>query len=458
MTIQKKLNTKFIILILTLSVLTRLAFFAVFLKDNPCMLQFDSAHYHKTAEQITSGNGITDNGGNPQFYRVPGYPIFLAGCYKIFGTNPIFVILLQILLSAIISLIIFLFALTLFPGQHNVARLAALISCFDIGYIIFSGLILTETLFILFLMFFFILFFRNLNLLWETQQSRPHRILELFIAGIFLGLACLTRQVAPAMVGTSLFILLFTHKRLISIFALISGFLLSTGFWLIRNYLLTGYIFFGTLSGPHFLNHAITQLEMMQKNITHTQAKNNVQQKFNELIERKQRELGRPLIEIERCIIAEKLTMSYSMQQPLITAKLYLTNILKTAFGLYSSELLFIDSGGRLPEYSNQRGISTMLRRFLHPEVTNKYIIPIIYFEILLFLFLLIGFFLFCFSALFDFKKFCIGFKAFSFIGAIVFITLACGYARLRLPIECFLITLASKAWFDFFKGVVNDE
>jgi 4-amino-4-deoxy-L-arabinose transferase-like glycosyltransferase len=407
------------------------------------MLEFDSAHYHKIALQIADGKGFSDEHGNPQFYRVPGYPIFLAYCYKILGTNPIFIILLQILLSALISLLIVLLALTLFPGQLFVAKLAALISCFDIGYAIFSGLILTEILFVLFFTIFLILF---------LQKSTP-RLLNLFLAGVFLGLACLVRQVAPAMLGVSIFLLLFTHKKLTSFLSFTSGFLFATSWWLARNYMLTGYIFFGTLSGPHFLNHSAVQLEMMLKNISHAQAKLNVYQEFNLLVEQKQTELGRPLQEIEKCLLAEKLTIKYSLTDPIITIKHWTINILKTAFGLYSSELLFIDSGGQLPPYSNNRSIKTVLKKFLTPDVSNKFIIPIIYFEILLFLFILLGFFLFCFSALFNFDKFCIGFKAISFIGAMLFITLACGYARLRLPIECFLIILASKAWFDILKG-----
>lgn len=448
---------KFLLFVFCFSLILKTAFYLLFLNNNPCILEFDSSHYHKIALQISSGKGISNESGGPQFYRVPAYPILLATSYNLFGSGLIFIILLQIILSSLITFLIFLLALTLFPGQIGVAKLATIISCVSVGYATFAGLILSEILFVLFFTIFLILFMRNLNLFWENEKIPPKQ-LEVFLSGVFLGMACLTRQVAPAMIGTSLFLLLFTRKSLLSISSLLSGFVMITGWWLIRNYILTGYIFFGTLSGPHFLNHAATQMEMMQKNISHEQAKINVQNKFNELLEQKKIEVGRPLHEIERCLVAEKLTLNYSLQQPLIAIKLFSINILKTSFGLYSSELLFIDSGGQLPEYSNNRSIKTMLQRFLLPKVSNKFIIPIIYFEILLFLFILLGFFLFCFSALFDFEKFCIGFKAISIIGAILFITLACGYARLRLPIECFLITLASKAWFDIFKGVVNDK
>jgi len=447
----------FLVFISVLAFTTKLLFFALFLKNNPCMLEFDSSHYHKIALQIATGNGISTESGAPQFYRVPGYPIFLALCYKCFEANPIYAILFQILLSIFIAWLIFFLSLTIFPCQKKVAQFAALVACFDIGYLIFPGLVFTETLFVLFFTIFLILFLQNLNLFFCKSKSKQS-LIQLFAAGVFLGIACLIRQVVPAMICVSIFLLLFTQKRLRALATFISGFLLATGWWLVRNYLLTGYIFFGTLSGPHFLNHAAVRLEMGQHNISHEQAQNNVYQKFNDLCQKHELELCRPLQEIEKSLIAEKLTLNMYIERPMITIKLWTTNILKSAFGLYSSELLFVDSGGSLPPYDNNRGLNTIVKRFLLPDVSNKWIIPVIYFEIFLLLFLLIGFFMFCASIFVNFNNLCVAFKAFPFIFAVLFITLACGYARLRLPIECFLITLASKAWIDFFKGRVNEE
>lgn len=449
----KNSHIRFLTAIFCFSVLAKFIFFMFFLKNNPCQLEFDSSHYHNIALQILKTGTISDQHGNPQFYRVPAYPIFLAACYKIFGQNPIFVIFLQILLGALISILIYFLALTLFPGQFEVAKLASLISCFNVGYLIFPGLILTETLFLLFFILFLILFLRNLNLFFEKRRPPPLNFFEVFLAGIFLGLACLTRQIAPATLATLFFIILFSRQRLKSGGSIVIGFFATTFWWLARNYVLTGYIFFGTLSGAHFLTHVVARLEMMIQNISYDQAKINIKQTFDKLVEQKQIELKRPLHEIERCQIAEQLTIKYSTLKPLITLKLFLTNILKTMFGLYSSELLFIDSGGKLPEYSNDRGLSTMLKRFLLPTVSNKLIIAVIYFEILLFLIILFGFALFCLAALINFDNFCVLFKILPFIGSMLFITLACGYARLRLPIEAFLIILASKTWFDIFKG-----
>ena len=157
--------------------------------------------------------------------------------------------------------------------------------------------------------------------------------------------------------------------------------------------------------------------------------------------------LGKPLQEIERCQLAEKLAISYMLKNPVLTVKHFISNMLKTTFGLYSSELLVIDSGGQLPPYSNNRSVKNILKRFLLPGVNNKFIIAVIYFEIIFFLFLLLGFIIFVIKSIFDIQRLCILAKVIPFTAGLIFLTLSCGYARLRLPIEAFLIILAIKEW-----------
>ena len=229
---------------------------------------------------------------------------------------------------------------------------------------------------------------------------------------------------------------------------------MSTGFicilcvWIIRNFILTGYIFLHTLSGPHFLNHSAVRLCMMDEKITYAQAQKKVYAELKELEAVKINDLGRPLQEIESCQIAEKLAVSYMLKKPMLTVQHFISNMLKTTFGLYSSELLVIDSGGQLPPYSNDRSFKSILKRFLLPGVNNKLIIFVIYFEIIFFLFLLLGLAMFTLQAIFDRKKLCVLTKALPFICCLIFLTLSCGYARLRLPIESLLIILAIKEFY----------
>jgi hypothetical protein len=63
----------------------RLLFFKLFLYDNPVQLAFDSGQYHSVATSLVHGNGFSNPDGTPALYRLPGYPLFLAVGYSLFG-------------------------------------------------------------------------------------------------------------------------------------------------------------------------------------------------------------------------------------------------------------------------------------------------------------------------------------------------------------------------------------
>lgn len=447
-----KTEKRFFASVFFISLVIKIVFFLIFLKINPCILMFDSEHYHKAALNILNRTGAH------QFYRMPGYPLFMASCYKFFGVDTLPIILIQIFLSSFIPILIFMLTLTLFPKQIRLAKFASITSCFDLGYIIFPGLIMSESLFSIFFIIFLILFLYNYKPFFcknNLELPDKHPTLRLFLAGLILGIACLFRPVGHALSLTLIFMILIStdnlKNKIKAIIALTAGLVCTLGIWIIRNFILTGYIFMHTLSGPHFLNHTAARLCMIQEKITYAQAQQKIYAEIKDLETKKINELGRPLQEIETCKIKEHLAVDYMLKNPPLTIRHYISNMLKTTFGLYSSELLFIDSGGQLPPYSNNRGIKTILKRFLFPEVNNKTIIAVIYFEIIFFLFLLIGFILFIFKSIFNRENLCVLIKIFPFLGCLIFITLACGFARLRLPIESFLIILASKEWDHLF-------
>ncbi len=457
-----KKEKKFLLLTFFLSLTIKAIFFLIFLKNNPCLLMFDSGQYHKIALNILAWTG------QPNFYRLPGYPVFLAACYKIFGVHPTAALILQILISSFIPVLIFLLTLTLFDKTRftnpiKTAKLASLVACFDLGYIIFPGLIMSEALFVLFFTIFLILFLYNYTpffckkntLTKDTLTSDGNAASRFFLAGIALGIACLIRPVGYPVLLTSIFMLLISKNKLfikIKFTTVITiGCIGTLGIWIIRNYLLTGYIFMHTLSGPHFLNHTAVRLCMMDEKITYEQAQKKVYAELKDLETEKIQDdkigFRRPLQEIERCLLSEKLAVSYMLKNPILTTQHFVSNMLKTTFGLYSSEILVIDSGGQLPEYSNDRSFKNILKRFLIPDVKNRFIIAIIYFEIIFFLLLLLGIAIFIIQSFFDHEKLCILVKILPFTFCLIFLTLSCGYARLRLPIESFLIILSIVGW-----------
>jgi hypothetical protein len=102
-----------------------------------------------------------------------------------------------------------------------------------------------------------------------------------------------------------------------------------------------------------------------------------------------------------------------------------------------------------LPSYDTQRNVFV---RFLFPQVSNKFLIPLIYFEIVFLLLLWVGFFGFVFTSFFYKEYFCLLLKVLPFVGFFIVASLACGFARMRLPIEPFLIILSLNFWLKIFE------
>lgn len=433
----------FLLAVFVLALGVRLLFFTMFLRDNPMQLAYDSAHYHNVAVSMVQGKGFTNQQGEPYFYRVPGYPLFLAGCYKIFGINPSKALLVQIVLASLIPILLFLLTLVCFPAHILLAKIVSVVSAFHVGLLIFSGLVMTETLFMIMFLLFLILFFVG----GIRKSSRTIQVM--FLSGLCLGAASLIRPIGLVLVLFACAALYFlsSQQSLQKAIALATGWSLFVGIWVLRNFLLTGVIFLHTLSGPHCINHGAVRVVMDVEQCSWQEAQRIVQQELAARRNEIEAGYGRPLYEIEISNDAEMYAVSVFKKYPIQTAKLCVINMFKTVFSLYSSELLCIDSGGQLPPYKAGRGIKECVMRFLMPEVHDKRIIMIIYAEIIMHLMILLGFFYFCVQSLFRRRNLGIMMLALGFTILFVGLSSLCGFARLRLPIEPFLIMLALMFW-----------
>jgi 4-amino-4-deoxy-L-arabinose transferase-like glycosyltransferase len=417
--------------VVVFSLIIRLLFFYIYLSDNPCQLWYDSGHYHAIAQQLLAGNGF---GG--QLYRLPGYPIFLACGYWLFDNSVTLTLLLQILFSLTIPILIFFLARKMLPKNPTVAFFAADIAALHPGLLIFSGLVMTETIFMIFFLLFLCCF-------WSNKQWY-HWVL----AGIMLGLVTLIRPVGHYVLATALLlIVVFPNpfkQKFKYMFWFAGSWLVTIAPWLIRNWLLTGALVLHTLGGAHFINHLGIRIVMQRDNISYNQARGQVYETI------KQRAQGAG--EVERSSVAERLVQEYVLQNPLITISLALKNMLKTCFSLYSSELLLIDSKGQMPHYQDNRTFVDLIKRFICPDVTSKKITFFIYYEILFFILLLIVFFGWLTTALLDPGQWWLLFAVLAFIGTFIVISSVCGFARLRLPVAPFLIIFASKFFIEMLQ------
>ncbi|MCB9493213.1 MAG: glycosyltransferase family 39 protein [Epsilonproteobacteria bacterium] len=431
--------------------IVRLLFFFAFLADNPCKLTFDSGHYHNLALSLIDGQGLSNADGSPQFYRLPGYPIFLALCYGLFGVNPDVALFIQMLLASLIPVLIFMLTRLIFPRTFWCAALASVLASLHLGLVLFSGLVMTETLFELFFLFFV---YVTTKKIYEPQLPDKYFL----YAGLSLGAAGIIRPVGQYLIPLALAVVFLFYDRpmrevLKAKAWLGAGALAMVGPWLLRNFLLTGYLFFSTLPGPHFFNHGAIPLTMRNNNMSYTQAKTYMQDQFNKLESVAQELRQRRLSEIERSNLQQKLAIEAMRQNYWTSIVYFVMNMFKTSSSLYSSELLFIDSGGSLPEYDVGRGLQAMIGRYLYPTVSNKAIVWAIYYELLfwtIIFFGMLGFFIVSFWTRYYWYIYALFWP---YVLLFIVLSIVCGYARLRLPIEPFLIMLSSEFWISFVCG-----
>ncbi|MCK4650880.1 hypothetical protein KAT08_01770 [Candidatus Babeliales bacterium] len=454
----------FLILIFLLSFILNFSFFHFFLKhEKDIYFTKDSNEYHSVAVQIAKGNGITDLKGNEFYNRVPGYSLFLSFCYKLFNFDIEKSIYLQIFLSSFISILIFLLSLVIFQNKILLAKISCIFFTFHVGTIIYSGSLMSEVIFMLFFLFFCILFFSTFDLFFCEYSVRFFSYSKLFFAGIFLGIASLIRPVGHFIIVISVIIFLFSNldflKKLIGSSFLIFGWSLIIFWWILRNFLFTGEIFFHSMSGDHFLNFLSVDVVCQQTLIPFNKTRNKLLGESRELILNEEKKIGKKLNKIQRCKISEKIAFKYLKKFPFGTIKRCLINILKTLFCFYSRPLLY----KRLPHlvtynYFNSFSSSWYkVKSFLVSIFSDKFMVFLVYYELLWMMIIFLGFFGGIILSFLKIYLLCELLKILPFIFLLLFLTIGVGFARLRFPIEPFLIIFSSYFWIYIFKKRVSN-
>lgn len=436
------------------SFLVRAVVFVGYLSKNEHYWQVDSRTYHVVATQIAQGHGISSADGSPHFYRLPGYPLFLGLYYKLFGEDTKNVLWPQIILASLIPMLVFLLAFTLFPGFVLGAKLAACWASVHLGLVLYAGFFMTESLFILFLLLFFIFFF-----------SAFYRNNMLFWAGLFLGIASLFRPVGHYVLVVALLLLIFSgevqegtactigRKKKLKFVTFAIAWLLPVFFWLIRNFVLTGALFFHTLPGGHFLYLSAARVAMHTHHCSYEQAREVLGSEVQTMLAKKEQELGRPLLEIESCKVHEHLAITYFKNHPLLAVKNWCTDMFRAMFSLYSAELFYLDAERKQVNYFDKdRSWWNMFDRYLFPRTSSRILPWVVWGEMIMFLLILIGFAGFIVRAILcalrrKFELLRVLGKCLPFMALFIVIALAGGYARMRLPIEPLLIVLALHFW-----------
>jgi hypothetical protein len=437
----------FLILLFLASLAVRVVFFSAYTRHHIAEnLVFDAEQYHHVALQIAHGNGITTKDGMPNFYRLPGYPLFLGACYVANNDNVEMTLWVQVILASIIPLLIWVLGMVMFPSVPLVACGASLLSVFHLGLVLYAGMLLSESFFLFFFLLFLILFFAALT----VDRSSMWLMAS---AGLILGLASLIRAIGPYVIALSFMLIVIfcaTWRVRVRMMATLgSCWLLIVGVWLVRNFLLTGAIFFHTLPGLHFLQYSAVYTVMDHDDLDYFQAKKKVLAAWEKMIDDEERASGKKLSEYERYARAERLAFRILVAHPLNALKHACTHILRTCGTLNSTLLLYVPRG---TVYGKDASLWFKIKLYLTPRVLDPWLIPIIYWELVLSLFIVVGMMLVLVRALWDRYACRIAVMILPFVILFVGITLAYGCARLRLPVEPLLLLGAVYGWFGLFQ------
>ena len=181
------------LLVLLVALLLRFALLAFVETNNPSgqLSQTDSAQYLHIAETfLSSGTFAGESNAQPNtpiLLRTPGYPGFIAAVYMLRMHERAAVILVQILLSAITILLLY-HTVKLVTQREGLAFLAALLIAFDPLSLWASQVVLTESVFTLFVVLAVYIGVRI--------TGARHALLWAAVGGASIGISALIRPVS----------------------------------------------------------------------------------------------------------------------------------------------------------------------------------------------------------------------------------------------------------------------
>ena len=197
----------------------------------------DSVSYLAAARNIASRKGIADYNNAPLILFPAGYPIFLSSCLKI--TSLDILTIAKFINAGLIALLIFIYGFLInnLSFKNKIYKYVILFSL-PISFPLLDvfTMLWSETLFILLVPFFILMFYRYLNF---------PSLKNLLLTAIIVSIACDTRIAGISLIGTGILLIalqykLTSRKRVIDvlIFVVVSSSLILIN--IIRNSFLSG--------------------------------------------------------------------------------------------------------------------------------------------------------------------------------------------------------------------------
>lgn len=298
--------------------------------------EIDSGGYEKQALLFyKTGSFVSATNKTPPLVQQPlGYPLFMGIIYKTFGTQDLFLIWMQILLTLLCALLLFFATKHLFG--NTVALIAHALFCLNVGTIVFAQFILAETL----LIFFLILFFERFSYFIKTKN-----IASLCLAGFVLGCSTLIKPAAlyyffPLLLILTPFTLvqkkLSFFKKTITVLFFSTCFFVPIKSYQLYNYTQYGVANFGALGNYNLYVWFWSKVTIDQQKPTTPEQRNKIF--FQEQQKRVAMLTGNPL-QFESWSTLGQAFWKSARKKPFLFIKTWLREMIKTYAGLYATSL-----------------------------------------------------------------------------------------------------------------------
>lgn len=263
-------------LVVFIFIIVKLALFLpAYMSDQSRVFMGDSYLYQNSAQALLKLGRFSQSlaaPDAPEIVLTPGYPLFLAKIYSLFGIRNLPVILIQILLSAASLLLTYALARK-FLHQH-IALIASVLLALDPASFANSFLLLTETLFTFLLL---LAAFAGVQLLQNEKDSRAWA----FMLGIILACATYVRPIAyylifPTLLGFFLYALferLLWKKLLVTLALIVAPWIFFIGGWQIRNFSITKSFTFSHIQGINLFDYKAPDIIARRDGITYDEAR-----------------------------------------------------------------------------------------------------------------------------------------------------------------------------------------
>lgn len=311
-------------------IILRIVLLACFIASAGEYMEADSEYYLRLSK-ILADHGVFSQSEpptvNPQIFRTPGYPAFLAMLHLTGMESPYWAVFWQEIIYAACMAIFFFYGKPLFGNK--ITRLGLLFLLLEPGGLSTPKMLLSETLFLPFLMV-------GLLLIGHYLRLRPDWKL-LASSGVLFGIGAWIRPVImyfPFILAATLVI--FDHKNLsrwLHASLLLLMFVVTISPWLLRNYYYFDTFFMSGQQSNMLANYHVPVVWESALGLPFWEGHARIKEKVQQAIQMKSTESGQRLNKVEKNAIEQQLALQELKKYPWHYSKQWVFGILKTMNG-----------------------------------------------------------------------------------------------------------------------------